>query len=472
VSTTLAPRELLKTLKAIERELGRPQQTAASSHTLLRNEARTVDLDILFYNDIVLRTENLTIPHARLCERDFVLTPLCDVAPHWIHPVVKRSVGSIRQSNAKQHGASDSSATALRGAVLHRVMALRRGRVQEPPSQLLAPEEAGSTKTTTTTGLLRWGSRTYVMGILNCTPDSFSDGGRFNGSVKRAVAHAKLMIDAGVDIIDVGGESTRPNATPVAEDEELARTVPVVKALVHAFPTVALSIDTYRSSVARACVAAGADMVNDVSGGLYDTRMLATVAELQVPYVAMHLRGTPATMLRCENTTYGGDGDVVAQVRRELTERVRMAQRAGVHLWNLLVDPGLGFAKLPHDSFALLCDLTHVSPRLPLAAESTTTTTTTTTTTPATSSSADHATLPVLVGPSRKGFIGHALRQARADNEDDQAASSTPRVFGTAAAVTGGIAAGADIVRVHDVPEMRAVSAVADAMYRRRRRRR
>ena len=270
----------------------------------------------------------------------------------------------------------------------------------------------------------QWGSRTYVMGILNVTPDSFSDGGQFR-SIESAIVQAKKMRDAGVDILDIGGQSTKPNAEPVALSEELDRVIPVVKALREdsSFDSVAISIDTTVAEVAKAAIEAGGDLINDVSGATFDTQMLATVAQLQVPIILMHLRGTPKTMQQLTEYT-----DLTGEIIAWLSDRIQSAVNAGIPRDWIMIDPGIGFAKTAEQSLELLQKLDQFR----------------------------SLNAPILVGPSRKSFIGKILDQPEAQK----------RVWGTAAACCAAIARGADLVRVHDVAEMMDVVRVADAVWR------
>ena len=247
--------------------------------------------------------------------------------------------------------------------------------------------------------------RPLVMGVLNVTPDSFSDGGLWSDPA-RAVEHGLRMHAEGADIVDVGGESTRPGATRVAPDEELARCLPVVHALVTA--GVPVSIDTMRADVARAAVDAGACLVNDVSGGLADPDMLAAIATLTVPYVVMHWRGQSDVM--GARAIYD---DVVADVRRELADRLRAAESIGIDPHRIIVDPGLGFAKDADHNWALLRGLAEI-----------------------------HSLgRPVLVGASRKRFLGELLDGRPVDQRD----AATDAISALCAA------AGVWAVRVHDV---------------------
>lgn len=266
-----------------------------------------------------------------------------------------------------------------------------------------------------------WGKRTYLMGILNVTPDSFSDGGQFD-SVEHALQQAQDLIAADMDILDIGGESARPNADPVSPEEELNRVIPIIEAI-RKISNIPISIDTTKSSVAIAAIAAGADIVNDISGATFDPTMLSTVARLQVPIILMHLRGTPKTMQQM--TDYQ---DVVQEVRDWLQERVNAAIAAGIPPAQLALDPGIGFAKTAEQSIELLHRLSEFK-TLP------------------------H---PLLVGASRKSFIGAILTRPNPQE----------RIWGTAAACCAAIAGGADIVRVHDGAEMRDVCRVFDRLRR------
>lgn len=266
--------------------------------------------------------------------------------------------------------------------------------------------------------------RCLVMGILNVTPDSFSDGGRYRGSAA-AVARGLQLRQAGADIVDVGGESTRPDADRVDAAEEARRVLPVVRELAAAGVTV--SIDTTRAVVAQAAVAAGAVIVNDVSGGLADPAMASTVAAAGVPWVLMHWRGPS-----CEMRQLATYDDVVADVVRELTQRVEAAVAAGVPADSLVVDPGLGFAKTAAHNWCLLA---HLDQLLGIG-------------------------VPVLVGASRKSFLGAVLADA-----GGRPRPVTGREAATVATTVAAALAGAWGVRVHDVgPNVDAVRTVAALM--------
>ncbi len=265
-----------------------------------------------------------------------------------------------------------------------------------------------------------WGDRTYLMGILNLTPDSFSDGGQFN-SLTAAVTQAKSLAAARVDILDLGGQSTRPQAVEISIETELERVIPVIEAVRSQGLELPISIDTTRAEVAARAIAAGADLVNDVSGAMADPQMLPTVARFGVPIILMHRRGNPRTMQQL--TEYQ---DLVTEVYDFLAERAQVAIAAGVRA--IAIDPGIGFAKTAEQSLQLLQHLSRLQ----------------------------ELGYPILVGPSRKSFIGQILNQP----------DPRQRVWGTAAACCGAIAGGADILRVHDGAEMYDVCRVADALWR------
>ncbi len=265
---------------------------------------------------------------------------------------------------------------------------------------------------------LALGERTLVMGIINVTPDSFADGGAYPDP-DRAVAAALQLEAEGADIIDVGGESTRPGAAPVPADEEVRRVVPVLRRLVPRLRA-PVSIDTSKAEVARRAVEHGAALINDVSGLSYDPD-LAAVAAAGVPLVLMHMRGRSGDMYR-----HAAYDDVVREVVAELGAAIGRATAAGIAREQLVLDPGLGFAKRPAQTFAVLA-------RLGALAE---------------------LDRPILVGPSRKSFLQEALG----------ACPPRSREWGTAAAVAGAVLLGAHIVRVHGVREMAHVVRVADRM--------
>ncbi|MDE3090135.1 MAG: dihydropteroate synthase [Chloroflexota bacterium] len=281
----------------------------------------------------------------------------------------------------------------------------------------------------------QWGARTYVMGIVNVTPDSFSGDGIIAQSkdfVDQAVALAEQMVADGADILDIGGESTRPGSQPIAVDEERQRVIPVIERL-RAKVTAPISIDTYKAEIARAALDAGADLVNDVWGLQMDQEMKRVVAQRGVPVAIMHNRSKPKDAVQTERLggRYVGVeyGDLMADVVRELRAQVELALDAGIAADKIIIDPGIGFGKTTEQNLELLDRLGELRV----------------------------LGFPILLGASRKGFIGFTL-----DLPVDQ------RVEGTAVAVALGIERGADIVRVHDVKQMARVARMTDAVVRNR----
>jgi dihydropteroate synthase len=271
---------------------------------------------------------------------------------------------------------------------------------------------------------LRWGQRTHVMGVINLTPDSFSDGGRFDRP-ERALAQARRLVSEGVELLDLGAQSTRPGADCIGVEGELERLLPALRAIRSALPDVILSVDTFHAAVAEAALAAGADWINDVSGGRRDPALLPLVAQAGCPLVLMHSRGDSQTM---DALVEYGDAGVVQGVLQELRQASERALAAGLQQRQLIWDPGLGFAKTHAQNLELLRGLPQ------LRAEG----------------------VPLLVGPSRKRFIGAVLDEPR----------PRARIWGTAAVVAHCAAAGVDVVRVHDGKPMVQAVRMADAIWR------
>ena len=267
---------------------------------------------------------------------------------------------------------------------------------------------------------LTFGEYTHVMGILNVTPDSFSDGGHYLDA-DRAVAHAKAMVAEGATLIDIGGESSRPGAVPVPAEEELSRVVPVIRALAGAVD-VPLSVDTYKACVARHALEAGAHLVNDITALHGDAEMAAVVAEMEAGVILMHIQGTPRTMQLAPHYD-----DVVNEIRQWLQERVQLAEASGIAPECIIADPGIGFGKTTAHNLEIL-------KRLDAFRE---------------------LGKPMLIGTSRKAFIGTVLDLPLEE-----------RIEGTVATVCWAIAHGADIVRVHDVKATARAARMTDALYR------
>ncbi len=283
--------------------------------------------------------------------------------------------------------------------------------------------------------ILNWGSRTYVMGILNITPDSFSGDGILakDDIVEAAVDQARQFLADGADILDVGGESTRPGSQPVNAGEEIERVIPVIEALAKEFPDALISIDTYKTRVAEAAFKAGAHILNDVWALRADPELASVAAASGTPVILMHNRSNPASVEVREQlgNAYHGSAyeNLMDDIKRELLISVDLAVRAGVQGTRILLDPGIGFGKTREHNLELIDRLDEIR----------------------------SLGYPVLLGPSRKSFIGFTL-----DLPPDQ------RIEGTAATVAIGIARGADIIRVHDVREMSRVAKMTDAIIRRK----
>lgn len=281
--------------------------------------------------------------------------------------------------------------------------------------------------------IFNWGSRTYVMGILNVTPDSFSGDGIIaeGDTVQAAVAQARDFLGNGADILDVGGESTRPGSQPVNADEERERVIPVIEAIAKEFPDALISIDTYKANVAEAALKAGAHILNDVWALRADPELAPVAAAFHVPVILMHNRSNPASVeVRAQlGNAYIGSTyeNLMEDVKRELLVSVELAVKAGIEESRILLDPGIGFGKTREHNLELINRLDEIRA----------------------------LGYPVLLGPSRKSFIGFTL-----DLPADQ------RVEGTAATVAVGIVRGADILRVHDVKEMARVAKMTDAIVR------
>ncbi len=257
---------------------------------------------------------------------------------------------------------------------------------------------------------------TLIMGILNVTPDSFSDGGKFIHPDK-ALSQAQYMERNGADIIDIGGESTRPGAVPVSLKEEIDRTIPVIEAI-RKYSNISISIDTYKSEVAERALLAGADFINDISGLTFDSKMIEIVKKFDVPVVLMHIKGTPRNMQT--NPTYI---DLIKDLLEYFSFQIKKTLDFGIKREQIIIDPGIGFGKQLNDNFILIRRLKEFS----------------------------KLGFPILIGPSRKSFIGLTLD-----------VPSENRLEGTLAAVSVGILNGASIVRVHDVKEVKQTVIITD----------
>ncbi len=390
VTTDLAPYDLLVALKATEDSLGRFKS--------IRFGPRSIDLDIIFYDDIQLELpdELLIIPHPRMAERGFVLEPMNDIAPTFVHP----GLGATMQELLAR----------LNEPALPRVMPLR--------DQLWS-----------------WQQKTYIMGIINATPDSFSgDGLLHNGSslaqqIDQAVMQAERFVADGADCLDIGGQSTRPGHQVISAEAEIERIEPVIKAVAQAV-NVPISIDTFRSSVAQTALAAGASLINDVWGLAFDAKIGQLVLDNQVPLIVTHNRAQnddPIYQQQLGARPAPVYGDIVQDIATELGDQLATAQGMGIPRWLLIADPGIGFGKTQEDHLALIQRLAELKATLPY---------------------------PLLIGASRKSFIGKVLGGLPPAERDE-------------ATVALGVLAlerGANILRVHDVRAMSRAARMAEAI--------
>lgn len=275
-------------------------------------------------------------------------------------------------------------------------------------------------------------AQTLVMSILNTTPDSFSDGGDNKPADVEALKQTvQSHVASGAKIIDIGGQSSRPNAPDISADEEISRIHPAIEAI-KSCPgagNVAISVDTYRAPVAKAAIEAGAHIVNDISSGTLDPDMFSTVAKLGCTYIMMHMRGDPSNMQSEYHCSY--PNGLLRSIASELRERIGLAEDAGIRRWRMILDPGIGFSKTHVQNLELLKGMPELRRML--------------------------KNFPWLVGSSRKGFIG-ATTGVKEPKD---------RIWGTAATVAAAVQGGANVVRVHDVAEMATVVKMADAIYRR-----
>ena len=364
VTTILSPHETLSALLAVEQIFGRIRTS--------QNAPRTLDLDLITYHDHICADDTLILPHPRMAERAFVLAPLTDIAPDFVHPITGKPIADLLEASDR------SGIRALKDVPL-------------------------------------------LMGVINVTPDSFSDGNQFFDH-SQATRHAETLIEQGADILDIGGESTRPNAKPVSPKEEQARIMPVIKAIADTAAKRGrlLSVDTRHAATMAMALDAGATMINDVSA-LADPDAARIIAKAGVPVILMHMRGTPQTMQI--DPSYS---DVIAEVGAFLASATQNAVRSGISADSVWIDPGIGFGKTLAHNLALLDATRHFA-------------------------SLGHR---LLIGASRKAFIGKIDRDGPA----------AKRLGGSIAAALAAAERGAHAVRVHDVEETRQALAVWSAI--------
>jgi 2-amino-4-hydroxy-6-hydroxymethyldihydropteridine diphosphokinase/dihydropteroate synthase len=389
ITTDLQPLELLDALQGIENGLGRVK--------VIDKGPRNIDLDILLYDNIIFQHERLLIPHKLMLERDFVLRPLCQLIPHSNHPS-----GSSFSSALTHLDTSSPSSKAL-----------------ATPLTFLSPTHAPLTP-------LLPDRRTDIMSILNFTPDSFSDGGTHSPSDPSSSFSPALL--AASDIIDIGGQSTRPGAPLISPAEEAARILPAITHAASLSGGPVISVDTFRASVAEEALKAGAHCINDISAGRLDPAILPVVAKYGASIILTHSRGVPQDMLSPEHTRYAPD--LISAVAVELVAAVAAAEAAGVRRWKILLDPGFGFAKTFEQNVMLLRGLKQLREVPELQG------------------------LPWVIGTSRKRMVRKLSEPERLVDVSDVAVAM--------AAVEGG----ADVLRVHDPAMGRVVGRVGDSVWR------
>ncbi|KAH9209778.1 Dihydropteroate synthase-like protein [Leptodontidium sp. 2 PMI_412] len=417
VETSLEPLALLGALQSIENELGRVK--------LVDKGPRNIDLDILLYDDQVVDHPRLQVPHPLMFEREFVLRPLAELIPG--KPLDSKNPWKVTQDYLNELPISESvmtTVTPLPGA--------------RQPLRSLDPRRS-----------------TRIMAILNASPESFSNKGQAREAGLEKLIKSRPKDSLGSDdainafdqfsrtspespirpyhvyetpIMDVGGQSTAPGVEEVPVEEETARVLELIEKWLIPQSYLNISVDTYRASVARAAVKAGASIINDVSAGTMDPDMLPTMAELGATVVLMHMRGTPQTMAKLTSYPAG----LISTIASELLERVAAAEAAGIRRWRIILDPGIGFAKTAEQNVEILRRLDELRDWPGLRG------------------------LPWLVGSSRKSFIGKITGVETADE----------RIMGTAVTVAAAVQGGADIVRVHDVDAMLEATKMADAIWR------
>ncbi|CAF3985469.1 unnamed protein product [Adineta steineri] len=450
----LSPHDLWKKCKEIEyKHINRVKK--------FDNGPRSIDLDILLYDDIIFNTNDLIIPHKSMLERSFVLQPLCELlSPDILHPVSAEPF----HHHLAQLLAAESNETLQESSNLLQIIPVPRLESDYKKNPLKFDQ-------------LKYNQQTLIMGILNITPDSFSDGGdNFNVSATEIEATALRLIEEGATILDIGGVSTRPGSVAPSEEEELKRILPVVKTIRESknekLSTCLISIDTYRAKVAQECLEAGADIINDISMGLYDPQIFDVVAKYQCPYIMNHTRGTPeimSTLINYESNTnediieYMVDPlnpsykiqncdpqviNLISGISRELGLQILKSFTRGVRKWQIILDPGIGFAKNLSQNLSIIKYASNFKKYSMTVNERG-------------EEDVEHVYLSFnglasLLGPSRKKFLGTICNEPVARD----------RVISTGAAIMACIQQNTDIVRVHDVKEMKKVVQMGDAIYK------
>lgn len=423
IKTSLTPHELLKVCKSIEYE-----SLKRIKH--FDNGPRSIDLDILLYDQSIVNTPDLNIPHIDMIHRNFVLYPLCDLLPPtFVHPVTAETI----HSHLDQLKPSDKS-------------------IQESSklTNIIPLLQTSEDFKYLEFDLINNQTETKLMSILNVTPDSFSDGSKANLDLENIMHKVEKMVANGVDIIDIGGCSTRPGSIQPPLQDELDRVLPVVKSIKAKYgDSIIISVDTYRSKVAEESIKLGCDIINDISGGSFDEEMYDVIAKYDVTYIINHTRGNISNMNSL--TDYQGTENdsieifdpketIINEIGKELSDKISLMYTKGIKRWQLILDPGLGFAKGLHENLNIIRNLPHFKEYQQLKQDR----------------YISFKYIPVLVGPSRKKFIGTITKKQTA----------VERLNGTSASITASIGFGSDIVRVHDYKEMKDVCLMGDAIYK------
>lgn len=441
LKTNLTPHDLLKFLKIIE---------YSSLHRVkeFNNGPRTIDLDIILYDSIIVNSDDLNVPHISMVERSFVLFPLCELLPSdFIHPVTAEPIHEHLRQLMSQESLKDVQESSD-------LISLIPLRTRFP---MLNEKDSTVKFRYLEYDLINSKTPTQLMSILNITPDSFSDGSKSNLDLMKAMEKVDEMVANNVDIIDIGGCSTRPGSKQPPLREELNRVIPVVKEIKKKYgDSVIISIDTYRSKVAEEAIKYGADIINDISAGTFDDQMYDIIAKYNVPYVVNHTRGDISTMYKLTNYTQTDDGEniriyntrnsnedvLVTEVSKEISKLISKMYSKGIKRWQIILDPGLGFAKNLSENLSIIRNLPKLKHYQQYNLKST--------------EFISFKYIPILLGPSRKKFIGTITGKETA----------AERINGTSASITAGIGFGSDIVRVHDFKEMKDVCLMGDAIYK------
>ncbi|CAF1326229.1 unnamed protein product [Adineta ricciae] len=443
----LSPVDLMKICKEIEYErINRVKK--------INNGPRSIDLDILLYDDIIFNRDELVIPHKSMLERSFVLQPLCElISPDVLHPVTAETF----HEHLAQLLNSQPNETLQDSSDLLQIIPVSRFELNHEKNPLKFDQ-------------LKYKHPTLIIGVMNITPDSFSDGGdNYNVSADVIESTALRLLDEGATILDIGGVSTRPGSVAPSEDEELQRVLPVVEIIQQSknekLSTCLISIDTYRANVAEECLKEGADIINDISMGLYEPEIFHVIAKYECPYIMNHTRGTTQTMSSLNNYESNDNEDIVEYmidpvnpsfnvknwnsqvanlingISREFGLQIFKAFKSGVRKWQIIIDPGVGFAKKLSENLIVIKHASYFKKYSMMV------------------NGHSYLTfngLATLLGPSRKKFLGTLCNEPVARE----------RVISTGATIMACIQQNTDIVRVHDVKEINKVVKVGDALYK------